>query len=348
MKILVISNPTSADGAQASLRLATTYWKSIGWEIDLFIPPDSHGPQADDPIITKSGLTRIHQIVNGANYHLVIINGMPHFSYLGVLSGVKIVLWVHEASEILWGSAMPVNVWMKYFSKAHKIIFSTEFQSEIVFKSFVQNLPRDRFAYGSLAVPPTQRIKNSRVDHNIFSVVTTGSIILRKRPDLLVNSTLLLRQRFPIKLDFIGALDDSWSLGGKFCELIKNPPKFIRWHGRISQVQKEKLLSTADVYCSPSDSESFGLAPLEAASINLPVVLANLPAYKYVGWRHEENCLLFTPGDVNSLTQCLEKIKLDSNLRNSLIRGGLSLAKQYSTEKFLENITRIIVSTTSD
>jgi glycosyltransferase involved in cell wall biosynthesis len=130
--------------------------------------------------------------------------------------------------------------------------------------------------------------------------------------------------------------------------LIQNSPPFIHWHGKVSQHEKELLLSAADVYCSPSDSESFGLAPLEAASIHLPVVLTNLPAYHYVGWKHEENCLLFTRGDVGSLVECLERIRTDSALRNKLIKGGQSLAKKFSTEKFLKNITNIIISTASD
>jgi glycosyltransferase involved in cell wall biosynthesis len=345
MKILVISNPSSFDGAQASLRIATSHWKKLGWEIDLFIPPGPQGEiQPTLPLFKEAGMDRIDNIITGTPYKLVLINGLPNMAAIDSISGVKVAIWVHEAYEILWGSAARIGDWMRYFYKAHRVIFTTPYQSEVVFKSFIQDLPPTKIAYSSLSIPVIELNKSILKDPSNFRIAQVGSIIPRKRPDLLAKAAVDLQTEFPLSVDFIGDLHDSWAYNEDFKNFIKNSPEFIHWRGKITLEQKQDVLSSADVFVLASDSESFGLSPLEAASIDLPVILADLPAYHQVGWKHQDNCLFFPKGDLDGLKQCLTRVRNTPSIRKKMISGGRKLVKQYSTQKFLENSTAVVVN----
>ena len=323
--------------------MATKHWRSLGWEIDLFIPPGPEGfMQSDEAIIEESGMHRIVQIIPGTTYDFALINGMLHISYIGAISGINTILWVHEAAEVLWGSSEPIDRWMSYFFKANQIIFSTLYQSEIVFKSFIQNLPLDRVSHCSYAVPTIDLSKNIIKDQSPFRIVSIGSIIHRKRADTLTQAVVNLQSKLPLIVDFVGDLENSWTLGENFNHFITNSPEFIRWHGCIDQEEKESILSSADVFCLPSESESFGLAPLESAKIGIPVILANLEVYQYVGWKHLENCLLFPVGDISALQDCILLLKDNIDLRTRLIASAKKLAAQYNEEAFLSKITSIV------
>jgi glycosyltransferase involved in cell wall biosynthesis len=98
----------------------------------------------------------------------------------------------------------------------------------------------------------------------------------------------------------------------------------------------------SDIYCQTSGDESFALAPLEAAALGIPVILANLPVYQFVGWKHGENCLLYTPGDVLALAQCIRELRNNPNLRISLANKGRVLSQLHNGNLFLNRITQLM------
>ena len=66
-----------------------------------------------------------------------------------------------------------------------------------------------------------------------------------------------------------------------------------------------------DIYISPSYSEGFGLAMLNAISFDIPICTSELDIYK--GFFSVENSGLFQPRDLNSMTDAIERVKRDLN-----------------------------------
>lgn len=77
--------------------------------------------------------------------------------------------------------------------------------------------------------------------------------------------------------------------------------------------------ASSDVLAFPSDTETLGFVAMEAMASGTPVVGARAGGVPDV-ITHERNGLLFTPGDLGELTECLRRLTVDPVLRQRLGR----------------------------
>jgi phosphatidylinositol alpha-mannosyltransferase len=104
----------------------------------------------------------------------------------------------------------------------------------------------------------------------------------------------------------------------------------IMWLGRISDAEKAKRLSQADVFCAPSlGGESFGVVLIEAMAAATPIVASALDGYMNVA-THEIDALLVEPNDPAALEVALRRILLDQELAHRLVLRGQERATGFS------------------
>jgi len=104
----------------------------------------------------------------------------------------------------------------------------------------------------------------------------------------------------------------------------------IMWLGRISDAEKAKRLSQADVFCAPSlGGESFGVVLIEAMAAATPIVASALDGYMNVA-THEVDALLVEPNDPAALEAALRRILLDQELAHRLVHQGQERATGFS------------------
>ncbi|WP_017221050.1 glycosyltransferase [Moritella dasanensis] len=77
------------------------------------------------------------------------------------------------------------------------------------------------------------------------------------------------------------------------------------------QQNSKKYYQYFDCYCMASYSEGFGLAMLDALSLNIPLVCCNLPIYRE--YFKEEYIVSFELDDIPSLVSSFEDVKLHEN-----------------------------------
>ena len=94
--------------------------------------------------------------------------------------------------------------------------------------------------------------------------------------------------------------------------------------------QMKYLYRNAHAFIFPSLYEGFGLTVLEAFSCGCPAILSNTSSLPEVGG---DAAIYFDPQDSVSLTDAVERLLSDDNLRTHLIRKGNERLKMFSWEK---------------
>ena len=96
--------------------------------------------------------------------------------------------------------------------------------------------------------------------------------------------------------------------------------------GHIDHDSLPRVLKAADVFVRPSRSEGLGNAFLEAMAVGLPVVGAKVGGIvDFI--KDRATGLLAAPDNAPELSQAINELRQDANLRHSLSRAGQSLAK---------------------
>jgi glycosyltransferase involved in cell wall biosynthesis len=100
----------------------------------------------------------------------------------------------------------------------------------------------------------------------------------------------------------------------------------------LNYVEKEEvigLMQSAAAMVFPSLHEGFGLPILEAMAAGCPVVTSNSSAMKEVGGH---DAFLVDPLETDSIEEGIEKVLMDTELRQKLIRGGKDRAQIFTWE----------------
>jgi glycosyltransferase involved in cell wall biosynthesis len=91
--------------------------------------------------------------------------------------------------------------------------------------------------------------------------------------------------------------------------------------GYLTGLDLARAYASADVLAFPSDTETLGFAAMESMASGVPAVGARAGGVPDV-IRHEENGLLFTPGDLDDLTAQLRRLLEDPPLQARLGRAA--------------------------
>ena len=75
-------------------------------------------------------------------------------------------------------------------------------------------------------------------------------------------------------------------------------------HGKISDVEKFKIIAEADAMVFPSQFEGFGMPPMEALYFNVPVIAYDLPVLREI---YKDNIEFVPVGDVHKLIQAVKR-----------------------------------------
>jgi glycosyltransferase involved in cell wall biosynthesis len=102
----------------------------------------------------------------------------------------------------------------------------------------------------------------------------------------------------------------------------------VEFRGWISDREKVNELNRACVFCLPSYDEGLPMGVLEAMSAGVPIVTTPVGGIPDV-LKHEENAMLFEPGDVSGLNDCLIRLIKNRDLRRQLAARALTDSERF-------------------
>ncbi|HQR06622.1 MAG TPA: glycosyltransferase family 4 protein [Gemmatales bacterium] len=229
--------------------------------------------------------------------------------------------------------------------EADRIFVQTELERHAVVS---QGVKEDRVILQGLGVDPDECISGNRQRANErWSFPNDDSLRLghlanlsqeKGTVDLLRAVTLLHERGVHFTLLLAGPSMPN------FQRVWEQLPATVRSHvhllGILKDEEKPDFFASLDVFVLPSRSDSFGLVLLEAWANGIPCV-----GYRAGGIaeviRHEEDGYLAPCGDIKVLTDYLEELLTDDEVRASLgQRGQTKVLKDYRWEHKLEIVKR--------
>lgn len=162
--------------------------------------------------------------------------------------------------------------------------------------------------------------------------VFVGRHVFYKNVDTVIKAFKGLKSKFIIIGD--GPMNPAWR------ELAKDS-KNIVFTGRITEVEKQRIIRESKALILPSLVEGFGMVVLEAWALGSPVIVSNvMPLPELV--KQGINGFVVKPFDVKDWTRIIKKLGDNPKLINEFTRNGFkSLKEKYTNEKSVDGILRL-------
>jgi L-malate glycosyltransferase len=152
---------------------------------------------------------------------------------------------------------------------------------------------------------------------------------VKRIPDV-IKIFNLIQEKIPAKLMMVGDGPEK-EKAERLCRELGIQDKVI-FFGNSNEI--DKILSYSDLFLLPSETESFGLAALEAMAWSVPVISSNsggLPEVNFDG----QSGYLSDVGNVSEMAKNAVKILKDTEILNKFKQTALSIANQFDIKNIL-------------
>ncbi len=177
-------------------------------------------------------------------------------------------------------------------------------------------------------------------DPRKFTVFSVCRFYPRKRLDVLLQATGLLRGRIPaLEVRIAGNGPESERLD-RICSDL-GLERTVCWLGDVSLNQLAAEYNRADIFCLPSVQEGFGIVFLEAMAAGKPIVAARAAAVPEV----VRNGIVVEPGNAEALAESILRLYQNPDLRAALSEAGRRDVEEFAmlrvARRFLLEVAKI-------
>lgn len=266
------------------------------------------------------------------------------YGFLGLMSGFSPwILSVYGKDIYIGPEKSPLHKFIidRMLLKADRVLSTSHAMAEETIRHY-PSLKRPEvtpFGVDTVLFKPSIRVGKSSSDCIHFGIVKK----LEKKYgiDILITafSDLLRRPNIDATLDIVGTGQEQDSLQ-KLSKTLGCSER-VRFRGAIPNDEVPRFLNTLDIFVASSreDSESFGVAIVEASAMALPVVVSDVGGLPEVV-EHNRTGLVVPREDPIALCNAMERLASDKDLGMRLgLAGRSKVEKEYEWDK---NVSQVI------
>jgi N-acetyl-alpha-D-glucosaminyl L-malate synthase BshA len=176
-----------------------------------------------------------------------------------------------------------------------------------------------------------QRSVMANSDEKIITHISNFRVV-KRIPDV-IKIFFKIQEQIPAKLMIVG--DGPEKLKAEIlCEKLGISDKVI-FFGNSNEI--DKILSYSDLFLLPSETESFGLAALEAMAWSVPVISSNSGGLSEVNFDGVSG-YLSDVGNVDEMAQNALKILENIKTLSEFKERALSIAQQFDIKNLYKNL----------
>lgn len=176
-------------------------------------------------------------------------------------------------------------------------------------------------------------IKMLKAKYGIAEFIKAVALLLQK---LMEENKQFLAEK--IKVEIYGDGEQKEELAHLIKTLGLEQTVFLK--GKVPNKEVPGILNTFDIFCATSmlNSESFGVAVVEAMSMGVPVVVSDVDGFKEVVVDGQTG-LIVPKGKIEQIAEALEQLVCDTELRKKLGASGRKRVEElYDFEKNVDTM----------
>ena len=328
-KVIVLGSSPNAMGGITNVILSHTHgkqWKDYHCK---WLPTYNGGNVCYKIVCSIISFVKYVAILPGYNVVHIhtseptsLIRKTPFF-ILAKIARKKIIVHFHSFSIETTINSRFKFLYKYIFSNADKVIVLSQYWKN----ALCQNLYNGENI--CIVFNPCRKVERGIESEKEKWIIYAGILNSRKGYQDLINAfSLIASQHKDWSLIFAG--NGEIKKGEELCDKnnITNQVKFLGW---ITGKEKDCYFRRSSIFCLPSYAEGFPMSVLDAWAYGLPVIttpVGGIPDIAIDG----KNCLLFEPGNIKKLANCLEELILNIELRKKIASESYNLAMSILSE----------------
>jgi len=267
------------------------------------------------------------------------------FSGCGPLNYTNQIITIHDVSHERHPEWFAKNYYRFYHymmprigKKAHAVITVSEFSKNEIIQTLGITAEKIHVIHSNVPFhnkPSAESILNytSNAKSDKF-IIAVSNMDPRKNFIRLVEAFSKIKDK-TVKLYIIGMQFKAFNTP----DLQKLVNENVVLPGFIDDDTLQEMYKNALFSIYPSLYEGFGLPPLESMTYGCPAVVSNIPALKEIS---QDAAFYVDPFDINDMTEKMNLMIEDNNLRQNLRLKGLEQIKKYSWDKSAKQVLELV------
>ena len=306
--------------------------------MDVYIIPE-RPRKLEFPTLYSREIAFIHEALNRIRPDVVLANWTYEFARAALTSGYPTAVVAHDSPWRIFKNNPEISTLFKALYSQFAV-FPRVKHLVVVSPHIEHDMRRLNRYQGEIAVipnalePTAEDGTQKEIRQNPHTVVMSSQWMQLKNPKTLIKAFVSLRIRHPDwRLVCYGrgfGKDEDAERWMRNEGLALDGIEFMGWNH--PQAIGRFLFEEADLFCSPTLEESFGMVFIEAMSRGVPCVGGEKSGA--VPWVMGDGGIVCDVSRADTLAECIENVMGDAELRRRLSAGGRRrVAEMFSIEK---------------